>query len=75
MNRGAEKRLATVAGEWFGGVPLLIMLSIVHVVGGSIAVRPLSTELPWTGHRFHIDRLFGESAIRRPLVHLQESMQ
>lgn len=72
---GAERESGAeggvVAGEWFGVIPFQSILSTVHIVRANIAVQPFTTELPWTSHRFYINRFFREPGMRRNRVHEQ----
>lgn len=65
MTRSAKENDCTVAGEKFGAIHLRSVLSTVHKVWENIAVPPLTTELPWTLHRFYSSSFSMEFGMRR----------
>ena len=57
------KRNKVLASEWFGIVPFSTIEGSIHVLRSNFAVHSLSDELPWTDHRFYINRFYREPTI------------
>lgn len=49
-----------IAGEWFGLAPIESVEGTVHIVRANMAIHPHTPELPWTSHRFYINRFYRE---------------
>jgi len=47
-----------VVGEWYGIEPMQSILGTVHVLRSNFAVAPFTSELPWSHHRFYINRFY-----------------
>ena len=61
--KGAEdtrplKKNVVSAAEWYGLAPILSIEGVVHVLRGNMAIHPYTTELPWSEHRFYINRFY-----------------
>lgn len=51
------ERSVTV-GAWYGTEPFGSLLGVVHVLRANYAVHPLTPELPWSHHRFYVNRFY-----------------
>jgi len=47
-----------LAGDWYGIEPVQSILGTVHVVRSNFAVSPYTQELPWSHHRFYVNRFY-----------------
>jgi len=47
-----------VVGDWYGIEPVQSIVGSVHVVRSNFAVSPFTKELPWSHHRFYINRFY-----------------
>jgi len=47
---------AIVAGENYGLVPFSSLCGTVHLVRANYAIHPFMKEIPWTEHRFYVNR-------------------
>lgn len=45
-------------GEHYGLVPFQSLCGVVHIVRSNYALPPFTKELPWTHHRFQVNRFF-----------------
>lgn len=45
-------------GEWFGVVSFDTIVGTVHVLRSNFAIHPFTPELPWSHHRFYINRFY-----------------
>lgn len=47
-----------VVGEWYDIIPINCIIGTVHVLRSNFAVQAVTEELPWSHHRFHINRFY-----------------
>lgn len=47
-------------GELYEVVKFATILGTVHVLRSNFAIQPFSNDLPWTHHRFYVNRLYRE---------------
>lgn len=46
------------AGEWYGLVPFHSICGTCHILRSNVAIQPFTEQLPWTHHRFYVNRFF-----------------
>ena len=47
-----------ITGESYGLVSFKSLCGVVHLVRANYAVKPFTKELPWTQHRFYVNRFY-----------------